>query len=165
VAAYPRAALRVPAALRSNRCRKCVIAPPTESRRWPETPGSVRQSSLGGICWCRPLRSKRPASARSLVPTASVDATGVGRFVGSDRFRTRTRVLERSASEELPEEIGRQIVGPTLHNSAHAGMATRFGTLSGSCLEWFARHSHQHRNRVTLGLRTPHPHSRHAGAG
>ena len=75
MAAYPRAALRVPVASpvfrdSSDRCRKRVIAPPTESRRWPETPGSDGQTPLGSVYWCRPLRSKRAASAVSLMPTA-----------------------------------------------------------------------------------------------
>jgi len=92
VVAHPRAALQVPVALRSDRCRKCVIAPPTESRRWPEMPGSVRQPPLGGFCLRQPLRSNGVGgfcSCRPLwypndrrrqvlfVPIAALDATGV----------------------------------------------------------------------------------------
>ena len=54
VAAYPRATSRVPVASpyagsQADRCRKRVIAPPTESLRWPETPSSVRQTPLRRI--------------------------------------------------------------------------------------------------------------------
>jgi hypothetical protein len=51
----------------SDRCRKRVIAPPTESLRWPEPPSSVGQIPLGKDVGCRSLRSTRPASADSLV--------------------------------------------------------------------------------------------------
>ena len=91
----------------SDRRRQRVIAPPTESRRWPETPGSVRQSPPGQILFADRFVEasgvgrfvgadrfglERPASAGSLVPTASVEATGVGRFVGGDRFGLTQRV-------------------------------------------------------------------------
>jgi len=73
--AYPRAALRVPVAFlarekSSDRCRKCVIAPPTESCRWPETPNSVRQTPLGRHDLCRRL---------------SVNASGVGKHLNGIR--------------------------------------------------------------------------------
>jgi hypothetical protein len=63
---------------------EAVIAPPTESRRWPETPSSVRQPPLGGLCLRRPLRSN-----------------GVGGLCSRRPLRTRTRVPERPASAEF----------------------------------------------------------------
>jgi len=48
----------------ADRCRKCVIAPSTESLRWPDTPSSVRQSPLGRFVGADRLWSKRLASAK-----------------------------------------------------------------------------------------------------
>ena len=64
-------------ARRDRRHRKCVIAPPpTESRRWPETPGSVGQLSAWQICWCRPPWLRRPASAGLFVANRFAPARG-----------------------------------------------------------------------------------------
>ncbi len=69
---------------RSDRYRKCVTAPPTESRRWPEPPSSVRQLPLGCIFGCGPLRSR--TGVRTFVDAdRSGQGTGVRRFVRADR--------------------------------------------------------------------------------
>ena len=74
------------ASLDATGVTKKLIAPPTESRRWPETPGSVGQLSAWQIC--RADRCGRCDRRRQicLAPTASGRATGVGDIVGADRF-------------------------------------------------------------------------------
>jgi hypothetical protein len=74
VAAHPRAALRVPVASRAREnferpAPEAVIAPPTESRRWPEPPSSVRHFLLGET-WRSALRSMH------LVPKVSLRVSG-----------------------------------------------------------------------------------------
>jgi hypothetical protein len=114
----------------SDRCRKRVIAPPTESRRWPETPISVRHNPIGGFNSRRPLRSKRPASAGFVcadhfgrmrpvsavlfAPTAShpragTRATGVGSVVCADRVgrcaRRRQVCLRRQSARSISGRV------------------------------------------------------------
>ncbi len=109
VAAYPRAALRVPVALRSGRDRKRVTAPPTESRRWPESPGSVRQIPLGGL----------------VMPTASLEASGVGRVVCADHsghtigVRTFVRA-DRFAPAWVPERSAWAVLSVPSYPSSEA---------------------------------------------
>jgi hypothetical protein len=121
VAAHPRAALRVPVASRSDRCRKRVIAPPTESRRWPETPSSVGQIPHGGlvgadrigrndrrrqICWCRP---------RSIPARVAEQPVSTG-IVGADRVAPARGYPSDQRRQKRPEGIGRQSVGPALRD-------------------------------------------------
>ncbi len=110
MAAHPRAALRVPVALpvfrdSSGRCRKRVIAPPTESLRWPERQARPGQTPLGSFCWCRPLRSKRAASAVSLVPTAC-GRCDRSRQIRRSRSRRACAGTVQPVSANLPKESG-----------------------------------------------------------
>jgi hypothetical protein len=57
------------ASLDATGVTKKLIAPPTESRRWPETPGSVGQLSAWQIC--RADRFGRAAGVGDIVPKES----------------------------------------------------------------------------------------------
>jgi hypothetical protein len=90
--------------MNADQCRKCVIAPPTESRRWPETPSSVRQIPLGRFVGaddlgrsdrCRQIRGRRPLRIRARVTRATgVDKRPKRWGVSPSALRSATRSVE-----------------------------------------------------------------------